>query len=242
VMLNLPITQPLPKPPPKKVITPPKPTEPIKPIKPIEKPVVAKKTITTPVEPLPQPSKPVEKPVVFPKPPEKVVEVKSVEVVVPKEIPKEIPKEVVKELPKELSMSAVVELLPAPSPSPAPAPSPSPAPAPGAPKTGINIPNNVSNSNGSNKPASPGNSLDGFVVNPPNVGLGGGGTVNSPYQRKSKWTQGELAEMSRKQLNPDKRPENYEVEFGKAGKDDCLHPTNPGIRNLARMMNGDCPK
>ena len=148
VMLNLPITQPLPKPPPKKIITVPKPPEVVKPV---EKPVVVKKTITTPVEPLPvppkppEPPKPVEKPVeklvVVQKPPEKVVEVKPVEVVIPKEVPKEIPKEVVnevpKELPKEIAKPVVAELPPAPSPAPAPviptavvaAPAPTAAPA-----------------------------------------------------------------------------------------------------------------
>ena len=70
VMLNLPITQPLPKPPPKKVITLPKPPEPIKPI---EKPVVVKKTITKLVEPLPIPPKPPEPPKPVEKP--KVAEV-----------------------------------------------------------------------------------------------------------------------------------------------------------------------
>ena len=49
VMLNLPITQPLPKPPPKKVITPLKKPEPPKPVeKPVEKPVVVKNKITKP--------------------------------------------------------------------------------------------------------------------------------------------------------------------------------------------------
>jgi hypothetical protein len=43
-------------------------------------------------------------------------------------------------------------------------------------------------------------------------------------------------------LNPNKRPENYENEFEKAKKEDCLHPTNPSLRNGLRMLNGDCPK
>ena len=131
VMLNLPITQPLPKPPPKKIITLPKPPELIKPV---EKPVTVKKTITTPVEPVavppkpPEPpkpvEKPVEKPVVVQKPPEKVVEVKPVEVVIPKEVVKEVPKE----LPKEIAKPVVAELPPASAPV-AVAPAPAPAPA-----------------------------------------------------------------------------------------------------------------
>jgi hypothetical protein len=129
VMLNLPITQPLPKPPPKKVITSPKPTEPVKPI---EKPVVVKKTITKPAEPLPEPPKPlvppkppeppkpVEKPVVIPKSPEKVVEVKPVEVQVPKEVVKEVVPETPKVLPQEVLKPVVAELPPTPMPAPAP--------------------------------------------------------------------------------------------------------------------------
>jgi hypothetical protein len=121
VMLKLPITQPLPKPPPKKVITLPRPPEPIKPI---EKPVVVKKTITTPVEPVlvppPVPPKPVEKPVVLPKPPEKVVEVKPVDVQVPKEVVKEVVPETPKVLPQEVLKPVVAELPPTPMPAPAP--------------------------------------------------------------------------------------------------------------------------
>lgn len=312
VMLNLPITQPLPKPPPKKVITLPKPPEPVKPIKPNEKPVVVTKTITKPVEPLPVPPpkpveppkpieppkpveppkpieppkplelpKPVEKPVVLPKPPEKVVEAKPVEVVVSKELPKEP----AKEAPKETLKPVVAELPPAPVSTPAPVPSPAPVtsavapaaepakasapslasapavasnapavtPSTGKPTTAITTNSTPSGSNASPAApaavAAPSNSgalpLGGLIANPSDpLGLnqGSGGSGKSPYQRKGRWAEGELAEMSRKQLNPNKRPENFEIEFEKAKKEDCLHPTNPSLSNGLRMLNRDCPK
>jgi hypothetical protein len=56
------------------------------------------------------------------------------------------------------------------------------------------------------------------------------------------WLPGDLQRKSSAQLNPNKRPENYEIEFEKAKKDDCLHPTNPSLRNGLRILNGDCPK
>jgi hypothetical protein len=301
VMLNLPITQPLPKPPPKKIITLPKPPEPIKPI---EKPVVVKKTITKVVEPLPVPPKPPEppKPVVLPKPPEKVVDVKPVEVQAPKEVvqetPKVIPQEVVKEVPKETPKPVVAEvaaeLPPTPTPGPAPvipaaaaaaaAPSPTapaaaaqaaepakasvpssssavsapaaPASAPAvAPSTGgsnraISTTNAVPGAGAAGTAAPAGSgapSLSGALANPLGFGASngapgaGGGSI---YQggRRGGWAAGELQRASSTQLNPNKRPENYEIEFEKAKKDDCLHPTNPSLRNGLRMLNGDCPK
>jgi hypothetical protein len=63
----------------------------------------------------------------------------------------------------------------------------------------------------------------------------------------------ELSKRANAQLNPNKRPENYEIEFEKAGKTDCLKPakdvagkeTNRGLLALPqlinRMANGDCP-
>jgi hypothetical protein len=302
VMLNLPITQPLPKPPPKKVITQPKPTEPIKPV---EKPAVVSKTITTPVEPLPvppkqvEPPKPVEKPVVLPKPPEKVVEVKPVEVQVPKEVVKEVVPETPKVLPQEVPKPVVAELPPTPTPAPAPvapvavvakpgpaapvavapAAEPAKAAAPSAPSvaatpttaqavtpatgktntaiTTTTTPNAASGSAASPavvaSPASSGSSSLGSVVaNPSNpLGLGqSNGAGSSPYQRKGRWAEGELAEMSRRQLNPNKRSENFEIEMGRSAKSDCLKPSKddvnrgllalPGLIN--RMANGDCPK
>ena len=292
VMLNLPITQPLPKPPPKKVITLPKPGEPIKPI---EKPVVVTKTITSPVEPLPvpppkpveppkpieppkpreppkpvEPPKQVEKPVVLPKPPEKVVEVKPVEVVVPKEIPKELAKEAPKELPKETAKELPVanQDVAAPAPTavePARASVPAAASAPSAASVAATavvpsaskssgsiternaMPNANASTASSAAPASSAASTSGGAgLNPlgsPNLGIpaAGGGTAYVPGRRGG-WAAGELQRASSSQLNPNKRPENYEIEFEKAKKDDCLHPTNPSLRNGLRMLNGDCPK
>jgi hypothetical protein len=60
--------------------------------------------------------------------------------------------------------------------------------------------------------------------------------------RRGGWAAGELQRASSAQLNPNKRTDEFEINVNKAGKDDCLHPTNPNIRNLARLLNGDCPK
>jgi hypothetical protein len=43
-------------------------------------------------------------------------------------------------------------------------------------------------------------------------------------------------------LNPPKRTDEFEINVNKAGKEDCLHPINPGLRNVARLLNGDCPR
>jgi hypothetical protein len=287
VMLNLPITQPLPKPPPKKVITLPKPPEPIKPIKPIEKPVVVKKTITPPVEPLPipppppkppEPPKPVEKPVVLPKPPEKVVEVKTevkpevkpVEVQVPKEVVKEVVPEAPKVVPQEVPKPVVAELPPTPTPAPAPVapaavpaaePAKAAAPAPVASVPAAPLAPAVAPPAGPNRPISapaapvtggaPAAALPGsgppplgtILVNP----LGAGGTPatsGTSYISRGRggWNGDQLKQASDKLLNPKNRVDNLEIDIQKAGKEDCLHPTNPGLRNVARLLNGDCPK
>lgn len=292
VMLNLPITQPLPKPPPKKVITLPKPPEPIKPI---EKPVVVKKTITTPVEPLPvppkppeppkpiEPPKPVEKPVVLPKPPEKVVEVQVPKEVVkevvpetPKVVPKEVPKPVVAEVPVELPPAPVpapapepvvpVAAAPAALPSPEPSQSALPAKAPSAPAapaaptfappTGLNRPISPQNSvpvvpisGGTTVASPPGSSpqpLGNMVINPLGTGINGGLPNRSgpgyPGGPRNGWLPGDLQRKSSEQLNPKKRAEDFDIEIKNVGKEDCLHPTNPSLRNGVRMLNGDCPK
>jgi hypothetical protein len=284
VMLNLPITQPLPKPPPKKIITLPKPPEPIKPI---EKPVVVKKAITKPVEPLPVPPVPpkppeplkpiekaVEKPVVLPKPPEKVVA----------------------DAPAELPPVPTPAPVPAPVPAPTPAPTPAPAPvvpavvaatpapavavqaaaqvtepakaaalaavasAPAAPaaapavaqSTGPNRPISapiVPATGGTPAAATLGSgpqSLGNMVVNPLGTAIGGGLPIRSgpgyPGGLRNGWPPGKLQQMSSEQLNPKKRAEDFDIETKNVGKEDCLHPTNPGLRNAARMLNGDCPK
>ena len=301
VMLNLPITQPLPKPPPKKVITIAKTPEPIKPI---EKPVVVKKTITTPVEPLPIPPKPVEKPVVLPKPPEKVVEVKieitPVEVQIPKEVVQETPKVVPQEVPKPVVVEAVVELPPAPAPAPIPAPAPvMPAavpatPSPAAPAAAVSAaepakasapaadasapaaaaPSVAPSTGASNRAISTTNaapgagagaagtaaaaplgsgspSLSGALANPSGSGFGGGlpsgsagaGSGYTGNGCRGGFCKDELSKRANAQLNPNKRPENYEIEFEKAGKKDCWHPGKDGnLQAINRLLNGDCPK
>jgi hypothetical protein len=58
--------------------------------------------------------------------------------------------------------------------------------------------------------------------------------------RRGGWAAGELQRASSAQLNPNKRPENYEIEFEKAGKKDCMKEGSLLVVN--RLLNGDCPK
>jgi hypothetical protein len=64
--------------------------------------------------------------------------------------------------------------------------------------------------------------------------------------RRGGWAAGELQRASSAQLNPNKRPESYEIEFEKAAKTDCLNPAKDGksgsLQVVARLLNGDCPK
>lgn len=92
-------------------------------------------------------------------------------------------------------------------------------------------------------------------MNPLGSGQGGGSASGSTYQpgRRGGWAAGELQRASSLQLNPNKRLENFEIEFKKAAKDDCLKPardaagkeTNRGLLALPQLINrvasGDCP-
>lgn len=71
--------------------------------------------------------------------------------------------------------------------------------------------------------------------------------------RRNGWGPGELVRQSNAQLNPNKRPEKFDAEMGKAAKTDCLRPpknadgkeTTTGLlalpQLLNRALNGDCP-
>jgi hypothetical protein len=80
------------------------------------------------------------------------------------------------------------------------------------------------------------------------LGAGGtpatSGTSGTSYISRGRggWNGDQLKQASDKLLNPIKRVDNLEIDIQKAGKEDCLHPTNPGLRNVARLLNGDCPK
>jgi hypothetical protein len=92
--------------------------------------------------------------------------------------------------------------------------------------------------------------LGSALASPLGSGLGGGlpggsAGAGSGYVGngcRGGFCKDELSKRANAQLNPNKRPENYEIEFEKAKKEDCLHPTNPSLRNGVRMLNGDCPK
>jgi hypothetical protein len=84
-------------------------------------------------------------------------------------------------------------------------------------------------------------SLTNMVINP--LGTGGSPTTSGlPYVSRGRggWNGDQLKIASDKLLNPNKRPENYEIEFEKAGKKDCMKEGS--LQVVARLLNGDCPK
>jgi hypothetical protein len=72
---------------------------------------------------------------------------------------------------------------------------------------------------------------------------GGSGSASSGYVSngcRGGFCKDDLAKRANAQLNPNKRPENYEIEFEKAGKKDCMKEGS--LQVVARLLNGDCPK
>jgi hypothetical protein len=87
-----------------------------------------------------------------------------------------------------------------------------------------------------------------MLASPLGSGLGGGlpggsagaGTGYVGNGCRGGFCKDELSKRANAQLNPNKRPENYEIEFERAVKKDCMKEGS--LQVVARLLNGDCPK
>lgn len=158
--------------------------------------------------------------------------------------------------PAESAAPAASSATPATAAAAAPA-----APAPATATSRSSMPISVSGSGVVAQPGLGTPSLGSALVNSSPTGLINGSAAGTPSAgsgyvssgRRGGWGPGELARQSNAQLNPNARPEKFDVEMEKAAKTDCLRPAKNasgketytgllGAIPLAnRALQGDCP-